>query len=112
MSINKITYFRDIFHHDIFILNNSDSSIFHFADKLEVKGFINDFIEIDKVYVVVFELVLSFDTFDSGGPYIVLSDPILLSRNSNPELISKFIHHKINVCCNRYNFEEDSQFSK
>lgn len=65
MSIDKITYFHDFFHHDIFILNNSNTTVFLFSDKLEVKKFLEDFIEIDKTYVVVFEFVLSFDTYDS-----------------------------------------------
>lgn len=88
-SINRITYLEDFFNHDICILLNPDVTMFNFSDSLELKTFLENLTE-DKIYVVTFEFICSYSTYNEDAPTINLSKPIILSKNSNPQTISKF----------------------
>jgi hypothetical protein len=110
-SINRITYLEDFFNHDICILINPDVTIFNFSDSLEVKHFLEDLRE-DKLYVVIFEFVTSFNTYNEDGPNIILSKPILITKNSNPQTISKFIHSRIDECINTFYLDDSLFFNK
>jgi len=101
MSINKITYLRDIIHNDILILNNVTTTIFHFSDTIEITQFL-DSLEQDKVYVVTLEFTYSSLIHDSDIPSINLSKPILITKNSNPRLIYKHIKNQIFEICNTF----------
>lgn len=101
ISTNRITYFHDLIPNDICILNNTDFTIFHFSDSLDVKHFLAKLNE-DTIYIVNFEFVLSLAFYDSDGPTINLSKPILITKNSNPVIVSKFIHGRIQDCLNRF----------
>lgn len=110
MSINRITYFHDLIEHGIFIFNNPYISIFNFSDSLDVKHFLEELNE-DQIYVVTFEFVYSFSTYDEEGPTINLSKPILVTKNSNPVTISNFIRSRINDCINIYCFDDTLIYS-
>ena len=94
MSTNKITFLHDIYPDSICFLNNPKSAILHINDFLEWRTFLN-YLEIDKVYVVSLEYVPFWGLFDSDYPIITLSEPILITKNSSPETISKFVKKQI-----------------
>jgi len=106
MSLNKITYFHDIIPHDIIILNNVTTTIFHFSDIIKITQFL-DSLEADKVYVVNLEFVYSFLIYDSDAPTINLYKPILITKNSNPRLICNHIKNQISEICITF-FLDDS----
>lgn len=102
MSINKITYLSSIYPHGILFFNNPKVTRFYFSDYLDVKLFLNS-LKIDKTYVISFDFIVNWLSYDEYSPVITLSKPILITKNSNPRLISKesdpklianFIHSK------------------
>jgi hypothetical protein len=110
-SINRITYLEDFFNHDICILINPDVTIFNFSDSLEVNTFLENLSE-DKLYVVIFEFVCSFATYNEDAPTINLSKPIIITKNSNSQTISKFIHSRIDECINTFYLDDSLFFNK
>jgi len=96
MSINKITYLNQIIPNNFFVF--ADFKFYHlfFTDFIDLKQFL-DQLEIDKVYVLTFELHMSefIENEDIDIPVITLSKPILVTKNSNPVLISKFLLNQI-----------------
>jgi len=110
MSINRITYLEDLIEYDVCIFNDCHFRILEFSDILEIKHFLNELME-DQIYVVTFEFVYSFSTYNEEGPTINLSKPILITKNSNCRIISKFIQDRINDCINTYNLNESLIYS-
>jgi hypothetical protein len=97
MSINRITYLHQIIPSNFFVFADFLSHLLYFTDFIEVKQFL-DLLEIDKVYVLTFELHVSdFNNDDDDIPVITLCKPILITKNSNPTLISKFLLHQISL---------------
>ena len=119
MSINKITYLSELAHINFYI-SNSLSCYFYFNDYIEVKKFL-DQLELDQIYVVTFSLSFDFDGTYSNSfnlthkdktnvddtPNISLSKAILLTSNSEPELISNFILNRVSLACNIFNLDEN-----
>ncbi|TLY78163.1 MAG: hypothetical protein E6K49_06300 [Gammaproteobacteria bacterium] len=108
MSINRITYLEDLIEYDVCIFNDCHFRILEFSDILEIKHFLNELME-DQIYVVILEFLYSSLTYSEDSPTIILSKPILITKNSNPDILSKFIHERINVCINTY-YLNDSLF--
>lgn len=65
-----------------------------------------DKLQKDWKYVVSLEFVITWNTYDSDGPTIILSKPILVESNSNPILISKFVNDRIIQACLSYKLNE------
>lgn len=90
MSITNITYFHDLFESDnICIVNYPDIYLFNFSEISEWKSFLKS-LEIGKLYVVSLELVLDMDLYNYEDPTIVLSKPILITRDSDPILLAGY----------------------
>jgi len=106
MSINNITYLDQFIDNKLFIFNNPIVTRFHFNDYIDVSLFLRD-LENDKAYVVTFDFVLSWLQYDEDSPVINLSKPILVTRNSNPRLISNFILNRISLACDNYYLAEE-----
>lgn len=118
MSINRITYFSDIYHINCYIYNTL-SCYFYFNDYIEVQKFL-DQLEQDQIYVVTFYLTFNFDgvlhvncfnieteaNFDNT-PNILLSKPILVMSKSDPHLISKFICSRIRLAIDNILIERE-----
>ena len=104
-SKNKITYLHEFIDHDICIFNDVYVTIFHFSDSIDVKLFLSELLK-DKIYVVNFEFAHSMDLYDSDGPNIMLSKPILINKESSEKLISDFIKNRINELSNRHLLEQ------
>jgi hypothetical protein len=107
MSINKITYLQDVIPNKYFVFSEYEHTIFYFSDSLDINLFLRE-LEIDKVYVVTFELVISEFVDEINPPVITLSKPILITKNSNPLIISKFINNQLIQADNNFNLDYDS----
>lgn len=105
MSITKITYLENILENNLFIFNNSFKSRLYFNDWFEIKQFLNG-LEHDKVYVLTFDLVVSWFAYEEDSPSLNLSKPILVTRNSNPRLIANFIKNRIRLACDDYYLDQ------
>lgn len=99
MSIKNITYLDTILPNNLFIFNNSSKTRLFFNDYVETTQFLNG-LEHDKVYVLTFDLVVSWLLYEEDSPSLNLSKPILVTRNSNPRLIVNFIKDRIRIACN------------
>src|SRR6266704_2333017 len=66
----------------------------------------------DKIYVVTFEFICSFTTYNEDAPTINLSKPIIITKNSNHQTISKFIYSRIDECVNTFYLEDSLIFNK
>jgi len=106
MSTNKITYLDQFIPNKFLIISDPYIDRFYFNDSLEVSHFL-DKIEIDKVYVVTFEFIYSWLIYDEDTPVITLSKPILITKNSNPRTISKFIIERINLAVDSYYLDDE-----
>lgn len=105
MSINRITFFDDLIPNDLWVFSKCHVTIFNYSDRLEVYKFLQT-LESGKVYVVAFEFVYSFDLYDEEGPTINLTRPILITKNSSPELISNFLGKLIGIACETYHLND------
>lgn len=90
MSITRITYLDQFYTSGIFTIYDPLVNILHFQDYLELTEFLSD-LEEDKNYVVTFNLIQPEMDGDDENPSITLSKPILITKNSNPKLISDFL---------------------
>jgi hypothetical protein len=110
MSIKNITYLDQILENRLFIFNNPSIEWLHFSDYIEIKSFL-DSLEIDKTYVITFDFIISWLSYDEDSPVINLSKPILITKNSNPRLIADFIKSRIILACDNY-YLDDSIIDK
>jgi hypothetical protein len=108
-SINKITYLDDIYSNEqpeIYYFRNSYINRFYLMDKNEVADFLFN-LNNSKIYLITFEFVISWLQYDEDSPVISLSKPILITKDSNPSLISDFILDKIRLACDNYYLDEE-----
>jgi hypothetical protein len=117
ISQTKITFINDCFDQDdenqsyenqsdIIYFRNSNFIWFHFNDIQEINDFL-DLLDHDKIYIVSFELIVDKLSYEFGDPTIVLSKPILITRESNPWLISKYLQGKISISCSSYGLDQE-----
>jgi hypothetical protein len=88
MSINKITYLNTILPNNLFIFNNSSKINLIFHDYLEIIQFLNE-LEQDKVYVLTFDFVVSWFSFEEDSPVNESSSPVNESNNNDNILDSQ-----------------------
>jgi hypothetical protein len=101
MTISKINYLDEFIQNTMFISNNSKIHILNFWHSLEWKQFLNN-LEGEQVYVVTFEFVFSFMYHNDDEPTLILGKPILLTRNSNPRILSDYLKERINIVNESY----------
>lgn len=106
MSINNITYLSQFTALGFFIFTNPELAWFYFTDYLEVKLFLSH-LDSEKCYVLTFELFLIEPYDEDDIPVITLCNPILVTKNSNPILISKFLLNKISLADDRFDLDYD-----
>lgn len=112
-SINKITYLDDIYsneHPEIYYLRNSYINRLYILDYNEISDFLNN-LDNDKIYVITFDFIISWLQYDEDSPVINLTKPILITKNSNPVIIAKFIQSRINDCINTYCLDDSIIYS-
>lgn len=105
MTINNITYLNEIHENTMFISNNSELKILNHYDHLDIKHWLNS-LEIDKAYVVTFEFIISLMMYDEDGPSINLGKPILITKNSNPLIISNYLNERINIMIDTFYLDD------
>ena len=108
-SINKITYLDDIYSNEdsnIYYFRNSYINRFYLMDKNEVADFLLN-LDNSKIYLITFEFVISWLQYEEDSPILILSKPILTTKDSNPSLISDFILSKIRLACDNYYLDEE-----
>jgi len=105
MSINKITYLDQFYKSGIFSIIDPLIEIFQFNDYIETSRFLSR-LEDDKIYVITFEFIPSFIQDYGEDPTIFLSKPVLITKNSNPRLISNFINERIQLSCRLFYLDD------
>jgi hypothetical protein len=105
MTISNITYLDQLQTNRLFLFSNPSITRFYFQDYLELKQFLNN-LEVDKTYIITFDFIMSWLLFEEDSPVISLSKPILITKNSNPRLISDFIKQQIRLACDNYYLDE------
>jgi len=80
--------------------------IFNFCDFKDVQDFLDN-LDHDKAYVLTFDLITDKSGYELGNPSIILGSPILISKNSNPWLISNYLSERIKLATWSYGLEYD-----
>lgn len=107
LSINKISYLDDIFEeyqNNIFFFTDVKIDIFYFCDSREISLFLMK-LDSNKTYIVTFDLILDLDSYELGDPSLVLSKPLLVTKESNSQLILEFIKNRILYACSSYRLD-------
>jgi hypothetical protein len=116
LSINKITYLEDIlnekenYHLNIFFLRKPNLLWLSFSDYKEIMNLLC-LLDHNKAYIVTFDLILDQSGYQLGDPSIILGSPILISKDSNPWLISKYLSSKVVKSCNSYDLNDQTEVS-
>jgi len=105
MTITNITYLDQFYPHNLAIFNNPSINRLYFNDYIEITQFLRS-LEPDKIYVLTFDFVVSWLMFEEDSPVLNLSKPILVTKNSNPRLISNFIKDRIRLACDTYYLDD------
>lgn len=108
-SINKITFFDDIYSNnknEIYYIRNSYINRIYFHDHQEISDLLYN-LEDNKIYVITFDFIISWLQYEEDSPVINLCKPILITKHSNPRLISDFIQSKIRIACDNYYLNDD-----
>jgi len=110
MSKNNITFLVDVLpnYNGIFYISNPSIKRFYFNDFVEIRQIL-DSLEKDKVYVLSLELIYSWLCHEEDDPVITLTKPFLVTRDSNPLIISEYFQFRINLACNTYLLEYTSE---
>jgi len=75
-------------------------------DLNETSDFLNH-LDDNKVYIVTLDFIISWLQYEEDSPVINLSKPILITKDSNPSLISDFIQSRIKLACDNYYLDDD-----
>jgi hypothetical protein len=105
MTINKITYLDQFYTSGIFMISDPYIDHLKYFDYLELTKFLNK-LEHDKVYVITFEYVYSWLLHDDNDPVIKISKPILITKNSDPRIISNFLKEKVELIIDLYYLDD------
>jgi len=79
-------------------------NIFFWNYFISIKLFLKN-LKSDTCYVLTFELFMSEFEDDEDIPVITLSEPILITKNSNPALISKFLINQTILASERFDLD-------
>jgi len=109
LSHDKITFFDEKFGNDdpdssIIYITNSSISWFSFFDLNEISDFLDN-LEYNKTYIISFDLIFDFLSYEVGDPSIILTKPILINKETNPKLISNFLNERVKTSCYSYDLD-------
>ena len=98
LSADQLNELEDILDNDqnnIFYLRDpSFTYLFKFSNE-GVKFFLGN-LDNNKTYIATFNLIFNWESHELGEPSLVLSNPILITKESNSQLISDFIIDRVN----------------
>ena len=106
MSTNKITFLEEYYPHDMFCFSNNLITWFFFNDNFEVIDLLSN-LEHEQKLMWLHLRLLSWLTCWEEMPSITLSKPILITKNSNPELISNYLKEGFNIACDTFDLDKD-----
>jgi hypothetical protein len=89
----------------IFLYSEPKIEILTILDVIEISDFLVNLKS--KIYVVSFEFITNIDTYDVDLPNLILSKPVLITTNSNPDLLMKFLRAKIELAFKTFYLDED-----
>ena len=108
MSLKKITFLDDILLSEkssIFYLYQAGIAKLSYCDSGDIFfSFLNGLTQ-NKTYVVCPELVYSSVFYQIGDPVIILSKPFLVTKESNADIVSKFIIERVVSAWNFYKLD-------
>lgn len=67
--------------------------------------------EDNKAYILTFDLIIDQSGYESGDPSLILGLPILVNKNSNPWLISRYLTEQVVKAINSYNLESNTELA-
>ena len=111
VSITKITFLNDFLNDDennpleIFYIRKPMITWINFCDFKDIIGLL-DILDHNKSYVITFDLVINQMSYESGDPSLNLGPPILISKDSNPWLLTEYLANKIGIGCNSYDLND------
>lgn len=111
ISVNNITFIDELMGEvepnptDIVYIRNCNVIWFQFNDIKGITTFIN-WLDPNKVYVIYFDLITDKSKHDLNDPTILLSKPILITKESNPWLINNFLKEKVRLACDKYGLND------
>jgi len=106
MTIKSITFLDQLYPFGIFSISDPSIDIFDSTESFEIAKILNS-LDNNKVYVLSFELVISWSLYDEDNPTITLSKPILITKNSNSKIISEFLLERISLAVDSYYLDDD-----
>lgn len=101
MSIKTITYLNEFYKYEILGISDPYQDRIYSNEIFVIQNFLNK-LEDDKIYVVSFEFIYCWGIYDEDDPTIILSKPILICKDSNPEILSKFIEERMGLVFEAY----------
>lgn len=116
LSVTTITFLEDLLNEDhnysfdIIYFRNPNFIWLKFGDFQEIMDFLT-LLESDKAYIANFELIFDQNGFEFGEPTINLGSPILISKDSNPWLISDYLKSKIVKSSNSFDLNDQNEVS-
>jgi hypothetical protein len=96
MSKFKISFLNNYITHHIFKTNDTNVAFINQFFISDIKQFL-DHLELGVHYVIYLEYIPNFSCYDSEEPRIKLSEPIIVEKISNPQLIYDYIRHRIHL---------------
>jgi len=96
MTRNNITFLQDVIinYNGIFNIPDAFTTRFYFSDTFEVTQFLDN-LDGNKSDVLSIELIYSGLTYEEDTPVIILSKPFLVTKESDPLIISKYLQYRI-----------------
>lgn len=109
MTRNNITFLQDVIinYNGIFNIPDAFTTRFYFSDTFEVTQFLEN-LDSNKSYVLSIEFIYSWLTYEEDTPVIILSKPFLVTKESDPLIISKYLQYRIHLACSSFLLEDNN----
>jgi len=115
-SVTKISFLEDLlnedqnYNYDIIYFRKPNLIWLKFGDFIEIMNVLS-LLQDNKAYVATFDLILDQSGFEFADPTIKLGPPLLISKDSNPWLISKYLVSKVSKACNSFDLNDQNEVS-
>uniref|UniRef100_UPI0031F3F22A hypothetical protein n=1 Tax=Russula vinacea TaxID=517384 RepID=UPI0031F3F22A len=95
LSINKISYLKEIGQNTIYVDSNSESKMLCLFNINEISDFLTWELDINNNYIATIEFIPDISKYDIDAPQMILSKPFLINKFSSSETIMKFIDERL-----------------
>jgi hypothetical protein len=110
ISIDKISYFKEIESKLFTIDSNWKSKNFYLFNSDEISDFLKN-LDVDDNYIATIEFIPNLSEYNSDSPQLILSKPFLINRLSSSTTLSVFIMERLNYMVDYY-YLDDSIIQK